>query len=178
MKCLPSSASNGVYIYPSDGYLYHPELWDYYVANDITKGGIKGVALITNNCRFFIAHAIYNSIKWANLGPVSVDSQVDIEKYKQHYNGQEYTDMIINKWGQPRNTTIDSSPTNTNTDMYAAYFCRKLPLFNNGYLGSMGEMYELYQNIDIINFAFAEWGIRDTLVSGQNFWTSNELGIQ
>lgn len=62
--------------------------------------------------------------------------------------------------------------------MYAAYFCRKLPLFNNGYLGSIGEMYELYQNIDVINFAFAEGGIRDTLVSGQNFWTSNELGIQ
>lgn len=127
-----SKYSNGVYILHMNGKLYTNNEWDI-----AWNKQAVGVALLTDNCRFVIAPT-YNSSpqKWSPnrvLVP-GVTTVVDGNAATVDYNGVQNTDALVAFYGSD--------------DNYAAGWCRNYIFKNgkNGYLGSLGEWYEVEKN--------------------------------
>lgn len=66
---------------------------------------------------------------------------------------------------------------NTNPNMYAALWCVQYTFKNGekGYLGSCGEIKEMYSYIANINEAISKIGGTPILINGTTFWTSTQV---
>lgn len=122
---------NGIYILRANR-LYTPDEWDAYWNNEAV-----GAAVVTDNCRFVVAPTENSSIqKWSpNKALVpGVTTVVDGNAATVDYNGVQNTDALVAFYGS--------------NDDYAAGWCRNYIFKNgkNGYLGSLGEWYEVEKN--------------------------------
>ena len=139
---LDSITPNGVYILSTDGKLYDPNKWD-----DKNNMNAVGVALVTNECKFVIStETISISIKWGDNSTLieNIKTTTDPNEALTDYAGQSNTEQIVNQLGDL-----------TGPDAYAAISCTKYTFKNGkkGYLGAVGELLAIYDNIDMINEA-------------------------
>lgn len=152
----PENAQNGIYLYGDDGYLYKSEF------SNIYKIDYIGVAIITDDCRFIIKkeHLDKPSVIWgANALIGTMDEYNTPQEAKLDYNGFDNTEKIYAFYGE-------------NNTSYAAYQCLD-KIDNLDYLGSAGEMYAIYQNIEEINNCLSRIDTNNIKINGY-YWTSTQ----
>lgn len=145
----------GVYILHMSGELYKQSEWSF------TSVDAVGVALLSDNCQFVIDFRDNpNGNNWGNENQVSnILTTSNKSTALTDYKGSENTDQIIAQQG---------------TLAQAANACREVIFKNgrNGYLGSLGEWNEVYNNRTEINACFS-------LISGRSlqdseYWSSTQ----
>lgn len=150
----------GIYIYDTDGQFTLPENWD--TANNSKA---VGVYVGTENSKFIIAptYAESPAEMWGTNGIVSgVITAEDIATAKKDYAGEANTDKIIAQLGS------GNAP--------AAVSCRNY-IFKNGkkgYLWSLGEAYDAYNNKVAIVEAMEKIG-GDMFKRNDSHWTSTQV---
>ena len=130
----PEEAENGVYVYANDGLLYEPEVWET-GRNDEAVG----VAVVTDNSRFCIKKglAAKNNIPWSNsLYGIDVS---------------EISNDTIDYKGLNNSIAIRQAAPSENETNNAAWYCYSQTInvngrTINGYLLSIGEIIDLYNN--------------------------------
>lgn len=147
----------GVYIYDTDGNFTKANDW-----NAANNGKAVGVSLRTENSAFVIAPT-YNVEKkqWSkqNENISGIVKSTDEQQAKKDYAGELNTDKIIAQLGR------GNAP--------AAEYCRNYTFKNGkkGYLWSLGEAYDAYNNYVAINEAMEKIG--GTYIPTNSYhWTS------
>ena len=123
----------GIFILDTDGNLVKRADW-----NTGNNSKAVGVAVLSDNCKFVISPSENSSnISWGGYGTTisNIVTTTDAATAKKDYLGSGNTDKIIAQLGS------GNAP--------AAYNCRALLMFpdgRKGYLGSLGEWQEAYNN--------------------------------
>ena len=151
----------GIYIYDTDGHFTLSENWD--TANNSKA---VGVYVGTENSHFVIAPmttVLDPKYGWGDSVQVSeIVTSTNNENAKKDYAGELNTDKIIAQLG------TGYAP--------AAEYCRNYTFKNGkkGYLWSLGEARDAYNNMQKINNAFIAIGYTKILSSSDNYWTSTQ----
>lgn len=154
-------ANLGVYIYDTDGHFTLSENWD--TANN---SKVIGVYVGTENNNFLIAPitAVFDpEYSWGNSVQVSeIVTSTDKVNAMKDYAGELNTDKIIARLGTGK------AP--------AAEYCRNYTFKNGkkGYLWSLGEARDAFNNLQKINNAFIALGCTQIASSGY-YWTSTQV---
>lgn len=153
----------GVFIQHIDGSFYTLDEW---VASGLEKESSNGVALLTDKCNFLIKHISLNTA-WYQGSP-NVSGCVLISEQElalKDLDGELNTHAVV-----AANPDKDSQPKSSTTSAF-----RDGEL--GGYMPSLGELYEIYLNIDSINSAMELVGYRisgvlvsSTLYDGKEVW--------
>lgn len=127
---IPELAPNGVYIMHKDRFLVKKERWAF------PNEDASGVAVKTDNCAFVIAKEEQTSIEWGGMGTFinGCITTTNSNTAKIDYNGKQNTNAIVSQLGM--------------SETYAARYCKEytFPHGVQGYLPTLGELYEVYQN--------------------------------
>ena len=149
----------GVYIYDTDGNFTKADDW-----NTVNNGKAVGVYVGTENSKFVIAlTASIEKKQWGgyNTAISGIVTTTNITTAKKDYAGEANTDKIIAQLGS------SNAP--------AAEYCRSLTFKNGkkGYLWSLGEMQDAYNNKAAIDAAMSKIG--GTPMTTDNYhWTSTQ----
>lgn len=149
---------NGVYIIDTDNLLYPRANWD--TANNANA---MGVAVISNNCRFAISKIQGGSLIWGGYGTTinGIVTTADSSIAMKDYDGRGNTDKIIAQLGAA------NAP--------AANYCKNtsglFPDGRQGYLGSLGEWMEAYNNKSEVDACMSLIG-GDVINTDYYHWTS------
>ena len=149
----------GIYIYDTDGNFTKADDW-----NTANNGKAVGVSVYTENSAFVIAPT-YNIGKkqWSkyNTHISGIVTSTDSVTAKNDYAGELNTDKIIAQLG------IGNAP--------AAEYCRSITFKNGkkGYLWSLGEALDAYNNYVEINEAMEKIGGTD-IPTDSYHWTSTQ----
>ena len=153
-----SSLTTGIFAYYSDGTMQN--------YNNATTSAI-GVAVITNNCAFVIDKTATNSNNSIYYGGYNKDlsstavTNTNASTAKLDFDGENNTDRIISACTGYNDGYV--------TGAAAAEACRSA--FNGkGYLGSLGEWQEAYNNKTDINNMITKIG--GTAFNNSYYWTS------
>lgn len=154
-------ASFGVYIYDTNNKLTLPDKW-----NSTNNSKAVGVYVGTENSQFIIAptyekDGIYN---WGAKGIVyGIITSDDSVTAKKDYAGKANTDKIIAQ------LKIEEAP--------AVQYCRNYTFKNGkkGYLWSLGEACEAFNNRKAIDEAMGKIGGDSIYPGGEEFWTSTQF---
>ena len=159
----PQFAPNGVYILHMDGKLYLPEWW--------TAGSenVVGVALITDQCRFVIAPRDFGShIVWYDKNDIHIPTvftirNSDADLIKTDFGGKDNTRNAMS-FLYELDLSGDSDHEYAYPTNYALGYCYMYKFRNGktGYLGAIGEMWAIYQNLAAVNDALER-------INGQKF---------
>ena len=149
----------GIYIYDTDGNFTKADNW-----NTANNGKAVGVSVCTENSAFVIAHTVNNEKKkWGGYGTTisGIATTTDNIKAKKDYAGEANTDKIIAKLG------TGNAP--------AAEYCRNYTFKNGkkGYLWSLGEAQDAYNNKEAIDAAMRKIGGTAIITNGY-LWTSTQ----
>ena len=149
----------GIYIYDTDGNFTKADDW-----NTANNGKAVGVSVRTENSMFVIAPT-YDSKqkKWSYSGTTisGIVTSTDSVTAKKDYAGELNTDKIIAQLG------ISNAP--------AVEYCRNYTFKNGkkGYLWSLGEALDAYNNNEEINETMSKIG--GTAITTENYhWTSTQ----
>lgn len=150
----------GIYIYDTDGQLTPYENWN--VANNSKA---VGVYVGTENRKFVIAPTDYDTVcQWGQAGTIisGTVTSADDKIARKDYAGEANTDKIIAQLGEYGEYT-------------AAACCRNYTFKNGkkGYLWSVGEARDAYNNQDAIREAMIKIG-GITLDNSGYYWTSTQ----
>jgi hypothetical protein len=136
--------SNGVYVFDMNGDFYTSEAW-----NVDNNSFVVGIALITDNTKALIALKNANTNGYVVWGPDGlVDGVVTTASNSSNgipgvaesdYNGANNTQMEVQQLSPESNTALY---------LANAYL---FPNDQNGYLPALGELIDMYENIDDIN---------------------------
>lgn len=153
-------APNGVYILHTNKTLYTREQW-----NTSHNKDAVGVALVSDNCKFVIAPEQSYRLMWSKGGAEEIVSGVTIitgASTTNDYNGVQNSAAIVSKYG-------------SSTD-YAAGYCQNYTFKNGykGYLGSLGEWQESYNNKEEIDACMSLIGGTD-ITTNIFYWTSTQF---
>lgn len=125
------------------------------------EDNFDGIAVITNECRFVIRKKnIQNrsQIWGADQLIVTMDEYNTPQEAKLDYNGYDNTEKICNFYGEYISNAASSC----------------LDKIDGGdYLGSAGEMYAIYQNLEEINKCLIKIGA-DKIDANDYYWTSTQ----
>ena len=150
----------GIYIYDTDGQFILPSNWD-----TTNNSKAVGVLVSTENSKFVIAPTYGDSTtkKWGGAGTVIsgiVTTNIS-STAKADYAGEANTDKIIAQLGIGNNS--------------AAEYCRNFTFKNGnkGYLWSLGEALDAYNNKSEINKAMSKIG-GTPMATDNYFWTSTQ----
>lgn len=151
-------APNGVYILHTNGTLYTREQWNTSYNQDVV-----GVALVTDNCRFVIDKNAEMALTWGGSGTI-VDNIVTTtinDDAKKDFKGLNNTEEIISQLG--------------GSNASAAQYCKtsSFPNNKNGYLGSLGEWVEAYNNKSEIDSCISLVGGM-AISTARGHWTSTQ----
>lgn len=159
----PDEAPNGVYVYSTDEKLYKPEYWD--AANNENA---VGVAVIADSCRFAISKVQGGNMEWGGNGIVINDivTTTNANTAKMDYDGKGNTDKIIAQLG------AGNAP--------AANYCKNtdglFPDGRQGYLGSLGEWQEAYNNKSEVDACMSLIG-GAAIATDSTHWTSTQYSL-
>lgn len=152
----------GIYIYDTDGHFTLSENWD--TANNSKA---VGVYVGTENSHFVIAPNTTTfdpKYSWGDTVQVSeIVTSTNVENAKKDYAGELNTDKIIAQLG------TGYAP--------AAEYCRNYTFKNGkkGYLWSLGEAMDAYNNMQKINNAFIAIGYTEIASNSDCYWTSTQV---
>ena len=151
----------GIYIYDTDRHFTLSENWD--TANNSKA---VGVYVGTENSHFLIAPmttVFDQKYNWGDYAQVSeIVTSTNKENAMKDYAGKLNTEKIITQLG------TDAAA--------AAAYCRNY-IFKNGnigYLWSLGEARDAFNNMQKINNAFIAIGFSEIAYNGDYFWTSTQ----
>ena len=152
-------APMGVYIYDTDGNFITTNKW-----NTANNRKAVGVYVGTENTKLIISPTYPTSgggEKWGNdtiIPGIVTTEKVNIAR--KDYSGEENTNKIISKLGEYRETT--------------AKYCRNYTFKNGkkGYLWSLGEAYDVFNNIDAVELALQKIG--GEIIELVDHWTSTQ----
>ena len=153
--------ANGVYILDTDNNLFTSGEWD--TANN---DNAVGVAVITDNCKFVISKTQGGTMTWGEYGtPISgIVTTTDVNTAKNDYAGKGNTDKILVQLG------VSNAP--------AANYCIStsglFPDGRQGYLGSLGEWKEAYNNKSGIDACMSLIGGTTIAATDYYHWTSTQ----
>lgn len=151
---------NGVYIIDTDNLLYPRANWD--TANNANA---MGVAVISDNCRFAISKVQGGDMEWGGYGTLINDivTTTDTGSAKTDYDGYGNTNKIISQLGA-ENT-------------FAANYCKNtsglFPDGRQGYLPSLGELQEAYNNKSEVDACMSLIG-GEAINTNYYHWTSTQ----
>lgn len=150
----------GVYIYDTDGHFILPDNWD-----STNNSKAVGVYVGTENSQFIIAPTYENDTRnWGAYGTVSgIITSDDSVIAKKDYAGEANTNKII------KQLKIEEAP--------AVQYCRNYTFKNGkkGYLWSLGEACEVYNNRIAIDKAMIKIGGYSIYSAKADFWTSTQV---
>ena len=150
----------GVYIYDTDGHFILPDNWD-----STNNSKAVGVYVGTENSQFIIAPTYENNTRnWGAYGTVSgIITSDDSVIAKKDYAGEANTNKIIAQLGSGH--------------VPAAESCRNYTFKNGkkGYLWSLGEACEVYNNRIAIDKAMIKIGGYSIYSEKEEFWTSTQI---
>lgn len=150
----------GVYIYDTDGHFTLPDNWD-----STNNSKAVGVYVGTENSQFVIAPTYEdNTRNWGAHGTVfGTIASNDSVIAKKDYAGEANTNKIIAQ------LKIEESP--------AVQYCRNYTFKNGkkGYLWSLGEACEVYNNRVAIDKAMIKIGGYSIYSAKEEFWTSTQF---
>lgn len=149
----------GIYIYDTDGNFTKADDW-----NTANNGKAVGVSVRTENSVFVISPTDSSETKlWGGYGTTisGIVTSTDSVTAKKDYAGELNTDKIIAQLG------IGNAP--------AAEYCRSLTFKNGkkGYLWSLGEAQDAYNNKASINAAMSKIGGTE-ITDDYDLWTSTQ----
>ena len=149
----------GIYIYDTDGNFTKADNW-----NTANNGKVVGVSVRTENSAFVIAPTYDSETKqWGKYDTTisGIVTSEDSVTAKKAYAGELNTDKIIAQLG------IGNAP--------AAEYCRSLTFKNGkkGYLWSLGEAQDAYNNEKQINAAMRKIGGIE-ITYDEHYWTSTQ----
>lgn len=153
-------APNGIYILRTDNMLYTKEIW----RTDWNNEAV-GVAVLSNNCKFVISKTQGGLMTWGGYGTTisGIVTTTDANTAKKDYAGKDNTDKIIAQLG------ASSAP--------AANYCKNtsglFPDGRQGYLGSLGEWQEAYNNKSEIDACMSLIG-GTAIATNYYHWTSSQ----
>lgn len=126
-------APNGIYILRTDNRLYTKEIWK----TDWNDEAV-GVAVLSDNCKFVISKTQGAPMTWGGYGTTisGIVTTTDANTAKKDYAGKDNTDKIIAQLGASNATAAD----------YCKNTSGLFPDGRQGYLGSLGEWQEAYNN--------------------------------
>lgn len=157
----------GVFILDTDGNLVSRGSW-----NTGNNAKAVGVAVLSDNCKFVISKTQGGMMAWGGSGTTisGIVTTTDADTARSDYSGKDNTDKIIAQLG------ASGAP--------AANYCKNtsglFPDGRQGYLGSLGEWREAYNNKtevdacmsliggDAINTTYYHW--TSTQYSAYNSW--------
>ena len=148
----------GIHIYDTDGNFTKADDW-----NTANNGKVVGVSVCTENSAFVIAPTYDSESKlWASEDSIisGIVTSTDVVTAKKDYAGESNTDKIIAQLG------TGNAP--------AAEYCRNYTFKNGkkGYLWSMGEAQDAYNNKKAIYAAMSKIG--GTAMTNVMYWTSTQ----
>ncbi|MGO5122566.1 hypothetical protein ACTQ53_09970 [Prevotella sp. Sow4_E9_plate] len=153
----------GVYIYDTDGNFTKPDDW-----NTANNGKAVGVYVGTENSKFVISPTYPTSgsgSRWGNNNTTvpEIITTENVNIARKDYAGEENTNKIISKFGA--------------TSQIAATYCRNYTFKNGkkGYLWSLGEAYDAFNNIDAIEGALQKIG--GDIIELSDHWTSTQHSV-
>ena len=153
----------GVYIYDTDGNFTKADDW-----NTANNGKAVGVYVGTENSKFVISPTYPTSGSgsiWGNNNTIipEIITTKDVNIARKDYAGEENTNKIISKLGA--------------TSQIAATYCRNYTFKNGkkGYLWSLGEAYDAFNNIDAIEVALQKIG--GDIIELTGHWTSTQYSV-
>ena len=157
-QVYPEQIENGVYILHVNGNLYKREEWD-----TADNANAVGVAVISDNCQFVIEKKTEIALTWGGNGTI-IDNIVTTtinDDAKKDFNGLNNTEEISSQLG--------SGSTG------AAKYCKTVLSQNgkNGYLGSLGEWMEAYNNKSEIDSCISLIG-GTAISTARAHWTSTQ----
>ena len=153
-------APSGVYILRTDNMLYTKEMWK----TDWNSEAV-GVAMVVDNCRFVISKIQGSAMAWGGFGTTisGIVTATDENTAKKDYAGEDNTDKIIAQLGGSNDE--------------AASYCRNthnlFPGGRQGYLGSLGEWQEAYNNKSEIDACMSLLG-GTAIATDYYHWTSTQ----
>lgn len=156
------SIPNGVYIYDKQGKLWNKSDW-----STSNNSNASGIAVKTDNCSFVIAPTEQTSIQWGGLGTLisNCTTTTDKNTAKIDYNGKQNTDEIVSQLGAGLE--------------YAARYCKEYTFLHGakGYLPTLGELNEAYQNKSEIDACMSLIGgkaLADNSIRNFRKWSSTQ----
>ena len=149
----------GIYIYDTDGNFTNADDW-----NTANNGKAVGVSVRTENSAFVIAPTDNSEKKqWGGFGTniSGIVTSRDSTTAKKDYAGETNTDKIIAQLGK------GNAP--------AAEYCRSITFKNGkkGYLWSLGEAQDAYDNKEAIDAAMRKIG-GTAITTNSYLWTSTQ----
>ena len=153
----------GVYIYDTDGNFTKTNDW-----NTANNGKAVGVYVGTENSKFVISPTYPTgggNYTWGYENTIipEIVTTENVNTARKDYAGEENTNKIISKLGA--------------TSQTAATYCRNYTFKNGkkGYLWSLGEAYDAYNNIDEIEAALQKIG--GDIIQLSDHWTSTQYSV-
>lgn len=156
----PNSADNGIYVLRVNDRLYTSEEWD-----ESWNDEAVGVAVLSDNCKFVISKTQGDTMAWGTYGTTisGIVTTTDANTAKKDYAGKDNTEKIVTQLGE--------------SNASAASYCRNtsdlFPDGRKGYLGSLGEWQEMYNNKSEIDACMSLIG--GTVIPANYYhWTSTQ----
>ena len=153
-------APNGIYILKTDNRLYTKEIWK----TDWNDEAV-GVAVLSDNCKFVISKTQSDTMEWGKFGITvsGIVTTTDANTAKKDYAGKDNTEKIVTQLGE--------------SNAAAASYCRNtsnlFPDGRKGYLGSLGEWQEAYNNKSEIDACMSLIG-GTAIAANYYHWTSTQ----
>lgn len=149
----------GIHIYDTDGNFTKADDW-----NTANNGKVVGVSVCTENSAFVIAPTYDNEKRlWSSEDSIisGIVTSTDVVTAKKDYAGESNTDKIIAQLGTG--------------NALAAEYCRNYTFKNGkkGYLWSMGEAQDAYNNKAAIDAAISKIG-GTAMMTDSMYWTSTQ----
>ena len=151
----------GIFILDTDGNLIKRSEW-----NTGNNSKAVGVAVLSDNCKFVISKTQGSTMTWGGYGTTisGIVTTTDANTAKKDYAGKDNTDKIITQLG------ASGAP--------AANYCKNtnglFPDGRQGYLGSLGEWQEAYNNKSEIDACMSLIG-GTAIATDYYHWTSTQF---
>ena len=150
----------GIFILDTDGNLVKRTEW-----NTGNNSKAVGVAVLSDNCKFVISKTQGGSMTWGGYGTTisGIVTTTDANTAKKDYAGKDNTEKIVMQLG--------------GSNAAAASYCRNtsnlFPGGRKGYLGSLGEWQEAYNNKSEIDACMSLIG-GTAIATNYYHWTSTQ----
>ena len=150
----------GIFILDTDGNLVKRTEW-----NTGNNSKAVGVAVLSDNCKFVISKTQGGTMTWGGYGTTisGIVTTTDANTAKKDYAGKDNTEKIVTQLG--------------GSNAAAASYCRNtsnlFPDGRKGYLGSLGEWQEAYNNKSEIDACMSLIG-GTAIATNYYHWTSTQ----